>query len=147
MVNPFQAFRLLRDIARRRPILVGVIGLGMFVEAARVGRVLFFGGSVTVFGHSGAEEWYAADGGTDMAAYVLWMGFCGVVLLGSAIAAWRKLRAGGDVAPTAEVAAAESGAVPSPETSAARSVPGRPAGGAVVWRRSGEEMRPNRIRR
>ena len=145
MLNPFHTFRLLRDIARRRPLLVGAIGLGMFAEAARVGRVLVFGGSVTVVGHSGAEEWYAADGGTDMAAYVLWLSFCGAVLIGSAIAAWRRRRSG--VVEDGEKASSGVPAVRPASTNAARSVPGRPAGGAVVWRRGGDEMRPNRIRR
>ena len=140
MLNPFVAFRLLRDTARRRPILVGAIGLGMFAEAARVGRVLVFGGSVTVFGHTGAEEWHAADGGTDMAAYVLWMSFCGAVLIATAIAGWRH-RGGG--ARTDE----KVGTAAPPSAFAARQSAVRPAGGAVVWRRGGDELRPNRTRR
>ena len=138
MLNPISTFRSLRDIATRRPYLIGLVGLGLLGEAARVGRVLLFGGTVTVFGHSGAEEWRTADGESWIAGYVGWVGICGLIVLWHAVSGWRaKRRAEAGVAVV-------RGAV---GTATARPA-SLPAGSGVVVRsRKAETKWPSRLSR
>lgn len=138
MVNPIATFRLFRDIARRRPFVVGVVGLGLLGESARVARVLFFGGTVTVFGHSGAEEWRTADGESWIAAYVAWVGICGLIVLALAVAGWRAKRRDG-------AGGGASGARPAAVAPASDA--SRRGSGVVVRRREFVEKRPNRLGR
>ncbi len=126
-MNPFRAFRILGDIARRRPFLVGLVGLGLLAEAARVGEVLLFGGTVTIFGHSGAEEWRTADGEPWIAAYVAWVGACGLVVIGLAILGRRRSRAGAVASPEDVVRAPEPAPASPPASVATQETLPRPA--------------------
>ena len=148
-MNPFTTFRTLRDIARRRPILVGAIGLGLLAEAARVGEVLLFGGTVTVLGHTGAEQWTTEDGDPWIAAYVFWVGLCGAIVLGLAVTGRRRSAVESAATATTKAESAASAGTTTPahgEPGKASGLPVRPAGSAVVWRRGGVEVRPNRHR-
>ena len=138
MMNPISTFRRLRDIATRRPVLVGLVGLGLLGEAARVGRVLLFGGTVTVFGHSGAEEWRTAEGESWIAGYVGWVGICGLIVLWNAVSGWRAKRR------------AEAGAVvvkADVDTRAARPAGLSTGSGVVVRSRRAETRWPTRLSR
>lgn len=133
-MNPVTAFRALRDVASRRPLVVGVAGLGLLGEAARVGAAVVAGRAVTLFGHGGGEVWNTAADAPWVAAYVGWVGLCGLAGIGIAVAGWRAKRraAGGPVAPAPVIA-------PSPRRASLAAGPG-----VVVRRRAAETKRPNR---
>ena len=144
-MNPFRTFRTLRDIATRRPILVGILGLGLLGEAARVLDAIDLGEPVRIFGHLSSDLWQASEEESWLTAYAGWVGFCGLYVLSLAIAGWRSRRPGGAATPPSAPARSET---PKP-TAPSRSVnaAASSAGGAVVWRRTVKEVRPNRLSR
>jgi hypothetical protein len=142
-MNPVRAFRILRDVAGRRPVLVGLIGAGMLAEAARVGGTGVLDRAVTVFGHSGADVWSTAEAGPEIAALAAWLAACGVILIGIAIAAALRRRGAATSTPGDAEAAPRTRSGPMRGARPAGRVAERTAGGAVVWRRGGRAGRPN----
>jgi hypothetical protein len=136
-MNPISALRTLRDIATRRPLLVGAVGLGLLGEAARVGSVLVRGGTATLFGHSGATNWRTAEDEVWIAGYVAWVGICGLIVLASAVSAlWARRRAAAPPVATASP--------PPAARTPQRAIPA--ASAVVVRRREGETKWPARRR-
>lgn len=140
-MNPVSTFRSFRDLAAVRPLLVGGVGLGLLGEAGRVGYALWREAPVTVFGHSGAETWDTAAEGPWVAAYVAWVGLCGLVALRLALTG-RRARPEPDRpdAPAEPPAAAVDGSAGVIRWSTRRPTrvdrrAGSGAGGAVLWRR------------
>ncbi len=115
-MNPVSTYRKLRDIAGRRPYLVGGLGLCLIGEGVRVGLALGAGTDVRVYGRSGATVWSTAEDGPWVAAYVAWVGGFGLLIVATAFAAWRRRRA----------ATVERSGGPAPADA---------AGGAILWRR------------
>ncbi|WP_333823381.1 hypothetical protein [Pinisolibacter sp.] len=145
-MNPFRTFRALRDIATRRPILVGIVGLGLLGEAGRVLDAIDLGEPVRIFGHLSSELWQASEEEQWLTAYAGWVGFCGMVLLWLAISGWRSPRPGGAAALRPSPPVRSETAKPNGSPRAVKAAASG-AGGAVVWRRKVAEVRPNRLSR
>ena len=83
-------FRRLTDLAERRPLLIGAVGIGLAAEAGRVLWGLMHDPSVVLYGHDGATRWSVAEDTLALQAYAAWIAACALVLV--ALPAWYALK-------------------------------------------------------
>lgn len=80
-MGPISTFRWFYDVAKRRPKLVSLVGIGLIAEAGRVWVGLDAGRPVTLWGHGGAEVLDPIADAASLVSYAFWVGFCGTLLL------------------------------------------------------------------
>lgn len=91
-MGPISTFRWFFDVAKRRPKLVSLVGLGLIAESGRVWIGLDSGRPVTIIGHGGAETLDPIADASSLFLYAYWVGTCGTLLLVTTWFARRSVR-------------------------------------------------------